>query len=35
MFLCTGEKENAHRILVGKPDGKNHCEGLGVNARIY
>jgi len=28
------EKGNAHRILMGKTDGKNHWEGLGVNAGI-
>jgi hypothetical protein len=21
-----GEKRNAYRMLVGKPEGKNHCE---------
>lgn len=30
----TGEKGNARRDLVGKPDGKNHWEGLYVNAGL-
>jgi hypothetical protein len=28
------EKGNAHRVLVGKTEGKNHWEGLSVNAGI-
>jgi hypothetical protein len=30
----TEEKGNKHRVLVGKTDGKNHWEVLGVNAGI-
>jgi hypothetical protein len=25
-----GEKRNAYRILVGKPEGKHHWEGQGI-----
>jgi hypothetical protein len=27
-------KKNAFRILVGKPEGKDHWEDLGVSGRI-
>jgi hypothetical protein len=30
----NGEKRNAYKILVGKPDGKNHQEDLDVDGRI-
>jgi hypothetical protein len=29
-----GEMRNAFKILVGKPEGKNHLEDLGVDGRI-
>ena len=29
-----GERRGVHRVLVGKPEGKNHLEGPGVNGRI-
>jgi hypothetical protein len=29
-----GEKRNAYRILVGKPEGKNHYEDLDVGGSI-
>jgi len=29
----TGEKINAYRVLVGKSEGKNHLEDLGVDGR--
>jgi hypothetical protein len=25
---------NVYKILVGKPEGRNHSEGLGVDTRI-
>jgi hypothetical protein len=28
------EQRNAHRLLVGKPKGKNHLEDLGIDGRI-
>jgi hypothetical protein len=29
-----GENRIAYRILVGEPEGKNHCEDLDVGGRI-
>jgi hypothetical protein len=29
-----GDKKNAYRILVGKPEGKRPLEDLGVGGRI-
>jgi hypothetical protein len=29
-----GEIRNAYKILVGKPEGKNHSENLSVDGRI-
>jgi hypothetical protein len=29
-----GEKRNAYRVLVGRPEGKNHWEDLDVGGRI-
>jgi hypothetical protein len=29
-----GEMRNAYEILVGKPEGKNHSEDLGVDGKI-
>jgi hypothetical protein len=29
-----GEMRNAYKILVGKPEGKNHSEDLGVDGRM-
>jgi len=30
----TGERRSAYRVLVGKPEGKNHLEDLGIDGRI-
>jgi hypothetical protein len=29
-----GEGRNAYRVLVGKPDGKDHLENQGVDGRM-
>jgi len=29
-----GESRGVYRVLVGKPEGKNHLEDPGVNGRI-
>ena len=29
-----GARRGVHRVLVGKPEGKNHLEGPGVDGRI-
>jgi hypothetical protein len=29
-----GERRNANKILVGKPEGKNHSKDRGVDGRI-
>jgi hypothetical protein len=29
-----GEMRNAYKILVGKPDGRDHSEDLGIGGRI-
>jgi hypothetical protein len=29
-----GEKSGAYRVLVGKPEGKDHLRNLGVDVRI-
>jgi hypothetical protein len=29
-----GEMKNTYHILVGKPEGKNHLEDLGVDGKI-
>jgi hypothetical protein len=29
-----GEMRNACKVLVGKPEGKDHLEDLGVDGRI-
>jgi hypothetical protein len=29
-----GEMRNAYRVLVGKPERKNHAEDLGVDGRM-
>jgi hypothetical protein len=31
---CTGEKRNAYRVWVGKPEERGHLEGLGIEERI-
>jgi hypothetical protein len=31
---CIGEERNLYRVLVGKPEGKNHLEDQGVDGRI-
>jgi len=30
----VGERRSAYRVLVGKPEGKNHLEGPGIDGRI-
>ena len=30
----TGERKGSYRLSVGKPEGKNHLEDLGVDGRI-
>jgi hypothetical protein len=30
----TGEKRNAGRMLLGKRDGRNHLENLGVDGNV-
>ena len=30
----TGEKTNVYRVLVGKSEGKNHLEDVGVDGRV-
>jgi len=29
-----GERRGVYRVLVGKPEGKNHLENRGVNGKI-
>jgi len=29
-----GEKRDAYRVLVGKPEGKNHLEDPGVDGMV-
>jgi hypothetical protein len=29
-----GQRRGAHRVLVGKPEGRNHFEDPGVDGRI-
>jgi hypothetical protein len=29
-----GEKRNVHKILIKKPEGRDHLEELGINGRI-
>jgi len=31
---CMEERRGVYRVLVGKPEGKNHLEDLGVDRRI-
>jgi len=31
---CMGERRVVYRVLVGKPEGKDHLEGPGVDGRI-
>ena len=33
-MACMGEGRSAYGCLVGRPDGKNHFEDLGVDGRI-
>ena len=32
--VCRGEIRSAFRILVIKPKGRDHLEGLGINERV-
>jgi hypothetical protein len=34
MVACMEEIINTHKVLVGKPEGKNHLEDVGVDERI-
>ena len=31
---CMGKRRSVRRILVGKPEGREHLEGLSVDGRI-
>jgi hypothetical protein len=31
---CRGEKGNAYKVLVGKPEGKNHLKDLHLTRRV-
>jgi hypothetical protein len=33
-MTCRGEKRNAYRVLVGKPEGRTPLEHLCVDRRI-
>jgi hypothetical protein len=30
-----GERKGAYRVLVGKPEAKNHFENLGLDGEYY
>jgi hypothetical protein len=30
----VGQRRDAYRVLVGKPDGRDHLENLGIDGRI-
>jgi hypothetical protein len=32
--LCVGDMRHVYKILIGKPEGKNHLDGLGICGRI-
>jgi hypothetical protein len=32
--VCMGNRRGAYRVLVGKPEGKNHLEDPDVDGRI-
>ena len=34
IIACIGEGRNAYRVLVGKPEGKNHLEDPGIDGAI-
>jgi len=34
LVVNVGERRGAYRVLVGKPERKNHMEDLGVDGRI-
>jgi hypothetical protein len=31
---CIGERRGAYRVLVGKPEGRNHLKDPGVDGRV-
>jgi hypothetical protein len=31
---CMGDRRGAYRVLVGKPEGRDHLEDLGIDERI-
>jgi hypothetical protein len=35
-YICIyiGERRDSYRVLLGKPEGKNHLEKLGIAGRI-
>jgi hypothetical protein len=33
-IACMGERRDAYRVLVGKPEGRDHLEEPGVDGRI-
>jgi hypothetical protein len=32
---CMGQMRNAYGLLVGRPEGKNHLEDLGIDGGIH
>jgi hypothetical protein len=32
--MSMGERRGAYRVLVGKPEGRNHLTDLGLDGRI-
>jgi len=34
IFIYVGERRDSYRVLLGKPEGKNHLEKLGIIGRI-
>jgi hypothetical protein len=30
----AGDRNNAYRVLVGRPEGKRHAEDLGIDGKI-
>jgi hypothetical protein len=33
-IACMGEMRNAYKILVRRPEGRDHLEDLGIDGRI-
>jgi hypothetical protein len=34
IYIYIGERRNLYRVLLRKPEGKNHLEKLGIVGRI-